>query len=176
MIGPRKRSKLRSPRVGDYFITPAGNRRSSVAKRYHKLFRVNAKPDTLIQHTPTNIGGEIWLEIDGTSFPAEGWTDFIVTLLCDWNEKLESLGSGAGRETLRVMEGPDTVVLEAQPGDRVRATATFQGQVIADAVLEQVEIVSELRRAGREILDACDARGLTNDDVDNLRRALSSVH
>lgn len=137
-----------------------------------KKFSVFCEPRSLRRSTRGTISGAVYVDFDGTPFPDEEWTDFVVVILGWWLEEILTAKVGM---ILRFTEGPYLVrardadgenlvldCIESRRTDRVRLSA----------MMRLDEVRNEIRRAGRMVFSECQRRGWSCSDVDRLSSLL----
>jgi hypothetical protein len=125
------------------------------------------------------VTGNIWLLIEKTPFPAEGWNDFVVVVLdalvVATRRSLDGDGSAVRSH---FMEGPYAIELAAgQHGTlRVRAIERRSSDhEIAVVEVRAVELVADLLLCGRTLLESCEGASHSDRDVETLRTNLASL-
>jgi hypothetical protein len=121
------------------------------------------------------VVGPIWLrskEKSELAFPETGWTDFPVVVLCWWLNAVEAvLRNTSAEAACPFMDGPFEFVLSRSGELQLRDS----GMLVANASPLNVsvqEFWTALHAAASRVLGVCDEREWSNDDVENLRRAI----
>jgi hypothetical protein len=98
--------------------------------------------------------GEIWLKAGHIKFPREGWNDFILLVLGSWLESARRLLDGSSRyETIRFMEGPYSVEIEADTAARWTLTVVSRLGERPETDREPIDVGSFVR----SLIDAAEA-------------------
>lgn len=116
------------------------------------------------------------LQVDGTFFPDERWTDFAVVVLSWWADAgLRLLAGDEGTALVRFMEGPFVVELEAMSAQAWQVRLIEDGQrrrVVQEAMVAATPLLDSVLEAGSQVLDLCRERGWWSPDAEALRGAI----
>lgn len=129
---------------------------------------------------PGNAGpatGNIWVVLDHSAFPVEGWNDFVVVILDAWVSGLLRLLRGlSDRELVHFMDGPYAVEISALAPGTVRLRGIRQGRDEVEYVDAKVtSLIENLRLASESILAACRAQSCWSTDADKLSANLPAL-
>jgi hypothetical protein len=138
--------------------------------------RVDLDLSSVYQSGSGSILGAIRLDLEGTAFPSEGWTDFVVVILGWWIEALRGLLDPRGRRaTLTFMDGAYEVVIHTDRSGRATYVAMAgygdDGKVLAEGPLDLRDAATGLARAARALHTACVERGWESNDIYGLGMA-----
>jgi hypothetical protein len=120
--------------------------------------------------------GNIWLDVGGCKFPAEGWNDFVVVVLGWWaNALLRLLRSDSANETVNFMDGPYTVEVSMTSAGMLRFRALEGiGRHIEKSSGDALPIafVESLILQSHEVISACRRQGWWSKDAEYLASSL----
>jgi hypothetical protein len=117
-----------------------------------------------------SIAGVVFIDFDGTYFPAEQWSDFPVVLANWWLATLVPLRDAGAPVILRFMDGPYSMSAR-RSGDLVLLQGVEHRRadiVRCETRLREIELQRELERFARRVADACAQRRLASPDLDEL--------
>ncbi|MEZ0469593.1 hypothetical protein [Luteimonas salinilitoris] len=123
---------------------------------------------------------DIWLEINGTEFPARNWNDFAVVIMGWWSDALlRILRKISDRELIDFMDGPYAVEVTCVPGGRLMLRA-LQGvdrklEVEAGEVFT-LSFVHEFVFQAHRLLDACKHKNWWSKDAEMLAASLQPLN
>lgn len=134
--------------------------------------RVQILPGTF--HLGNPITGEIWLQNDEFSFPAEKWSDFPVVILGWWLANLQPLIAGLEKEAeCSFMDGPFffNVIVETDSDWRLQCIeGGFKKNVIQfELNVAPKQFLNEILSAARVVLDTCEKLSHESRDTRTLR-------
>lgn len=116
--------------------------------------------------------GVVYWQVAGDAFPSADWDDFVIRILSWWMLAAEQLLSGARHADFLFMDGPYSVRVSRENGDRHKAVlyrrSTSGKQIIASADLTMERLVAALCKAVPHLLDMCGDRKLNDADVSSL--------
>lgn len=121
------------------------------------------------------VSFRIYAEIEGTAFPTQDWYDFGIVILGWWGEEANSLEDGkVTAATLRFMEGPYELRVTAPARDRWMLFAQERGMPTASlqTELDSKDVIDQVRRSIREVLDVCKRYSYWTDDCESLSLAI----
>ena len=135
---------------------------------------VRAEPSVVVHPVDTRgsprVTGVTYVAIGERTYPEIGWNDFPVVILGWWCEALARLSSKRdARVELRFMDGPFRLAVERcdSGGDEVRISDE-RGMTLGVATLDA--LVRATAGAARALLVFCEAKGIGDADVAELRR------
>ena len=72
------------------------------------MLNIHIDPNSFTFSEARSTTGQIWLSVEGKSFPSKNWSDFVVNLLIWWSRSYFEYCKSGGRNTLEFdfMEGP----------------------------------------------------------------------
>jgi hypothetical protein len=140
-----------------------------------KHARVRFEPESLERTGGGTVVGKIWVEIDGASFPGEGWFDFVPVILVWWLEALREFSSH-GQANLRFMDGPYLMRAVNQGQGRSRLDLIRERRSGEDRrasyVVDMNSFLEAVNEAARRVVIECETRGWAFRDLDSLRREM----
>jgi hypothetical protein len=92
-----------------------------------RAFKLVLDPESLVHRTSGPAVGAIHVEIDGTPFPARGWTDFAIVFLKDYLSAIVKLRKGK-RAKVSFFDGPFSLKFSRTDGT-VSIEALERGKV-----------------------------------------------
>ena len=120
--------------------------------------------------------GNLWLDVGGCKFPAEGWNDLVVVVLGWWvNAVLRLLSNDSSCEVVNFMDGPYTVRVSMTSAEMLefRALAGIgrdiekaKGEALPNAFAES--LISQ----SHEVISACRRQGWWSRDAEDLASSL----
>lgn len=117
--------------------------------------------------------------VNGSAFPHEKWTDFVVVVLAWWAEAaLRLLQGEAGPVIVRFMEGPYWVEIETAVSGSWRLRLVESGgraHVLREVVVECAPLIDSVLEACRSSLDVTRERGWWTQDADALNVAMQRL-
>lgn len=121
-----------------------------------------------------NITGQIWVVLDGESFPEDGWSDFPVVVLTWWIQALDRLSGNFEKiAELRFMDGPFSIRLGAHPAGDVEADFLSRSHSVRPSIKVELRALDmSIRSCAHLVLETCGLKDWHTDDVENLRRVL----
>jgi hypothetical protein len=133
-----------------------------------------------VQARPTGpVTGNIWLEINGNSFPKYRWNDFVVVVLGWWASALLKLVRGSStQEMVPFMEGPFAVELIMTPSGMLlfRALQRVDRNIeVATGEKPAASFVVAFILQSREILETCRQQECLSEDTEKLKSALDAL-
>ncbi|MFI9380777.1 hypothetical protein [Kutzneria sp. NPDC052558] len=116
------------------------------------------------------IWGDVWFTMNGDPFPERGWNDLVIALLVEFQAALGVVDGGDSVRRVRFFDGPYWVEFESLGQGGVKIS-TNTGLVASCGKVEVEGLVRRLGELGRELVDACAAKGFEgSDDVKRLDR------
>ncbi|MFI6503920.1 hypothetical protein [Nonomuraea typhae] len=123
--------------------------------------------------SPELVVAPIWLDLDGSPFPEEGWFDFPIPLLTWWLTEVRDLLNGEQDECwLTFMDGPFEARI-AREGDAFVVDLTHWEEVTDHFIGVRVdELLTSLEATARSLIAICESRQLGSEvDMAALRAA-----
>ena len=138
---------------------------------------LKVEPDTLQQTKLGTISGRIYLQSPTGGFPALGWTDLIIPVLCAWLSAIRTVAGGGKKQVVHFMDGPYYVELNPRPQGMIsllliedRANAGRQElSAASDMLLRNASEAADL------LLSKCRKLGWDNSDLDQLNRLRQGI-
>lgn len=141
-------------------------------------FAIKLKPEAFVKRRL--VTGPIWLELDGSSFPAREWDDFPVAILGFWLTNLKPLLLTQAAECdCPFMDGPYSFYVQIQidrkdffsvtPVDRTADDKKFLSTTNVNAHL----VVEQLLSASQIVIQTCRRNGWVADDLLTLERLVA---
>jgi len=154
-------------------------------------FQIRVNPETLHRSDQGPITCQVWIEVSGTSFPEESWSDFAVVILGWWIEgALRLVLEDSQSESFPFMDGAFSFELARANGGqfRVRLGRRCVGPGVKGGKLRGVveriteesvqagvvvsdDLVRELLSSSNLLLRECRQRGWGGADIDVLAEA-----
>jgi hypothetical protein len=135
-------------------------------------FRLAVDPERLHRSSSGGITGQLAIQVDGTWFPEQQWSDFPVVVLGWWLQAWQGLAAGEAA-VLRFMDGPYQVVLSWQPDACVDVALEDSHRSGPRSVtcgpVSPAAVSRALGEAALSVVRACDGRGWGGQDIDALR-------
>jgi len=134
--------------------------------------RVMFEPDSLERSAYGGVMGKLWIEIDGMSFPDEGWFDFVLVILAWWLEALSTLPN-EDKVVLSFMDGPYFIraFVEGQNElslELLRGRGDGREESQASHTVDMRSFVETVNQAARAVVLECRRRGWVSRDLDSL--------
>jgi hypothetical protein len=124
-----------------------------------------------------NITGEIWLDLDGFSFPSKSWSDFPVIILSWWVDALALLRSEDRGEFL-FMDGPHHFEV-MRNADRYLLRCFNHSHDTEECVwsnsINRDELFSSVLSSATTVVRECRERGWVTADTVALESKLNAV-
>ncbi|MER5472482.1 hypothetical protein [Streptomyces sp. NPDC002685] len=119
------------------------------------------------------IWGNVWHELEGQYFPHRGWNDMIVPYVTALADGVCEVAYGRSAD-VDFFDGPYSIeLLPKAPRIQVvlkGAPGSISGE------MEYGDLVSDVARAGKRLLDVCQQRGWSlDDDVRQLKLILGRL-
>lgn len=119
-----------------------------------------------------------FVRIDGSSFPADSWDDFVVPILIAWVKELRDFVTyGQASVILRFMDGPYFIRLTRQPDSTVLLTCSREriehSEDILTGYVDTVSFLASIIEAAKKLELAIKDSGVHDIDVSVLRSVLS---
>jgi hypothetical protein len=147
---------------------------SAACRRQDMSVAIQLLPETFDASTGS-LTGEIWFDVDGQAFPAEHWNDFVVVILGWWLEESALLLSHAGQRSLRFMDGPWRLEIDAANADAWHLGFVDghggKSTIVHEATVSGKELVKEVLRAASAAEKKCHELGWSSKDREALRRS-----
>jgi hypothetical protein len=129
---------------------------------------------------PGNLGpatANVWLMLDNSAFPVEGWNDFVVVILEAWVSALLRLLRGLSNcELVHFMDGPYVVELGALAAETLHLRAIKNGRdEVAHVDAKAIPLIESLLVGSEGVLAACRAQDCWSADADKLSANLPAL-
>ena len=126
------------------------------------------------------VFGPIWLEVDSTSFPGSGWTDFPVAVLSFWLANIQPLLVGRAESCeCPFMDGPYVFRLEVSSPSEWKLSLFEDSTLKADPagikILSSRAVVKQLIAAAETLLQKCEEEDWLDQDAATLKDSLVQV-
>jgi hypothetical protein len=130
---------------------------------------------TLRRSTKGSITADIHVGLGTYTFPAPGWSDFVVIILRWWLEALYALTRGGESAELLFMDGPYLMVVTADASTcKIDCLENSKTPVsLRNASVDLVQLVQETEQVPAQVIEACGMRNWGATDVDALRNVLA---
>lgn len=100
----------------------------------------------------SGLTSPIWVEIDGTPFPGEGWVDFSHTLLCRWTDALRSYsGKTSAGLCFDFMDGPYRIVIRGGADEMLTLSCMREDRCLLTGECSILDLADALHRALRQM-------------------------
>lgn len=143
------------------------------------MFAVEIDEESIERSEKGSITGSIWLKMDDTAFPEQGWNDFIVVVLGWWTNEAAALIAGTKRRgELVFMDGPFSVEVSAE-GERWKVECNRRrrnGKTLEHrATIGVSDVAAALVRAADTVLGRCEKGQWTSPDIEELQRGRDAL-
>lgn len=142
-------------------------------------FLIRIDPGSLRRSSRGQVTGLLTVSLGTTVFPGEAWDDFVVVVLGWWVRAFCALVNRSTRTAEWLfMDGPFRIDLGELESGSVVVRLVRSGNQESIEGTEPVIVASireQLESAGRSVLGACENRGWSSADIDELRAALSEL-
>jgi len=147
------------------------------ARRMTEQFEVVVDTYRLQGASHWNVTGPLAVRLGDAWFPEREWNDFPVIVLGWWVSQLPDLAQGIDRE-FAFMDGPFrfSVIFEAG-GARIvlEDLRADPPRVVSEAAIPADVVAGAIAAAAKEVVKACEGRGWTSCDIDELRSWVQSA-
>jgi len=141
------------------------------ARRVTEHFEVVVDTYRLQGTSHRNVTGPVAVRLGDAWFPEREWNDFPVIVLGWWVRQLPDLAQGIDGE-FAFMDGPFrfSVIFEAG-GARIvfEDLHADQLRVVSEAAISADVVAGAIAAAAKGVVKACEGRGWTSCDIDELR-------
>lgn len=121
--------------------------------------------------------GNVWLALDHSAFPFEGWNDFVVVVLESWVSATLRLLHGLSKcEFVHFMDGPYAVEMAILAPGMIRLRAIKHGRdEVACVDAKAIPLIESLLTGSESVLTACREQNCWSTDAEKLSANLPAL-
>jgi hypothetical protein len=126
------------------------------------------------------VFGPIWLEVDSTSFPGFGWTDFPVAILGFWLVNIQPMLLGRAESCeCPFMDGPYVFRVEVSSHSEWKLSmfedSALKGNPVGVRILPSRAVLNQLITTAEILLQKCEEKDWVDQDAATLKDSLVQV-
>ena len=134
------------------------------------------RPESL-EMSSHNIFGEVWLDLNGTHFPEQGWTDVVIPIVLQFLDALHATESEAQAQTVHFLDGPYEVHLKAFGSEDLQIEAYRRDKedvlhLVVTSRTPRDGLARSVRRAASNVIMFSQENDYHSHDLERLENAL----
>lgn len=143
------------------------------------MFAVEIDQESIEKSENGSITGSLWLQMDETAFPEQGWNDFVVVVLGWWTNEAAALIAGTKRRgEFMFMDGPFSVDISPE-GERWKLECNRRrrnGKTLEHrGTVDVSEVAAALIRAADSAIERCEKAHWKSSDIEELQRGRAGL-